>query len=136
MQNENYQKLAEELFKKADDDLGTAKLLLEEKSFPASVCFHAHQAAEKYLKGFLVYHGSNIEDEFKIHNLLKLFDYCKETNKNLAYSLKEYCFTLNRYYIETRYPSDVPEYPWQEVKEAADAAEDLKEGMFKIIKRE
>lgn len=94
MQNENYQKLAGEWFKKADNDLGTAKLLLEEESFPASACFHAHQAAEKYLKGFLVYNGSNIEDEFKIHNLLKLFDYCKEANRNLASSLREYCFTL------------------------------------------
>jgi len=135
MQNENYQKLAEEWFKKADNDLGTAKLLLKEESFPASFFFNAPQPAEKYLKGFLVYHGNNIEDEFKIHNLLKLFDYCEETDKNIVTSLKEYCFTLNRYYIETRYPSDVPEYPWQEVEKAVDAAEDLKKGIFKIIKR-
>lgn len=133
MQNKIYKKLAGEWFYKAEDDLGVAKLLFKEKSFPASVCFHTHQAAEKYLKGFLVYYENDIEKKFKIHNLLKLFDYCKENNKDLPISLKEHCFALNRYYSETRYPMDVPEYSWQEVKETIEAVEDLKEGLFKFI---
>ncbi len=57
--NKNHQKLAQEWFDKAEEDLGTAKLLLKEKTYPASICFHSHQAVEKYLKGFLVYCGKN-----------------------------------------------------------------------------
>ena len=130
----NHQKLAKEWFDRAEEDLGTANLLLEEKSYPASICFHAHQAVEKYLKGFLVYNGKDIEEKFKIHNLPQLFDYCKEVNKELPISLKEHCFTLNRYYTEARYPGEIPEYPWKEVKKAVEAAERLKEGILKFLK--
>lgn len=38
-------------FKRADEDLSLIEVLLKEESFsPNPICFHAEQAAEKYLK--------------------------------------------------------------------------------------
>ena len=116
MKKNNYEKLAEEWFAKAREDLGVAHLLYDEKSYSAASCYHAHQAAEKILKGFLVFHGKDIEEEFKIHNLIKLFSYCREANKDLPKELENHCYFLNKYYIETRYPGDLAEYPWEEIK--------------------
>lgn len=131
MRKNNFHRLAQEWFQKAEDDWGTALLLRQEKSYPSSICFHLHQAAEKYLKGFLVWHGKDIKDEFKIHNLLKLYEYSSKINPHLDENVKEGCFTLNRYYIFARYPGDVPEYPWKEVDEAIAAAKIIKQTIEK-----
>lgn len=129
MKKSNFHLLAQEWFRKADDDLGVALLLRQEKSYPSSICFHLHQAAEKYLKGFLVWHGQDIKDEFKIHNLLKLHEYCSKIAPDLNESAKEGCFTLNRYYIFARYPGDIPEYPWKEVDAAIASAKIIKQAI-------
>jgi HEPN domain-containing protein len=62
--------IVEEWLAKAKEDFEFARVNLEErKSFYAQICFHFHQAAEKYLKAFIVTH----ELEFrKIHELTLL----------------------------------------------------------------
>jgi HEPN domain-containing protein len=49
--------------KKAENDLITAKNSLNIKPEPPldTICFHAQQCAEKYLKAFLVYHEIEFE---------------------------------------------------------------------------
>jgi HEPN domain-containing protein len=39
-----------EWLKKADEDFGFAVSVIEDSTFYAQICFHFHQAAEKYLK--------------------------------------------------------------------------------------
>ena len=129
MKKNNFSILAQEWFDKADEDLGVAEHLRKEHAFPAPICAHAHQAVEKYLKGFLVLRGHDIKDEFKIHNLVKLYEYAHALDERFNDTVKESCFTLNRYYIEARYPADMPEYPWKEVEGAVNAAK----GVQKVI---
>lgn len=128
---DNFEKLAKEWLITADEDFNVAKLLYSERNYPKACCFHCHQAAEKYLKGFLVYNGKDIEEEFKIHNLNKLFDYCREANKDFDKDggLEKACNFLNKYYIATRYPGDMEEYTWEEVKEALESVEIIKDKM-------
>ena len=49
--------LARGWFLKAESDLNTAKHMLESDGPYDTVCFHAQQAVEKYLKGLLVFRG-------------------------------------------------------------------------------
>ena len=39
-----------EWLKKADEDFGFAASVIEDSTFYAQICFHFHQAAEKYSK--------------------------------------------------------------------------------------
>src|SRR3990172_8776162 len=71
-------KIEKEWFAKGNEDLGSAEILFENDEYLNSILFHCHQAAEKYLKGFLVANDLDIKDEFRIHNLRKLFDYAKK----------------------------------------------------------
>ena len=130
----NYEQLAKEWFGKADEDWGLAHFLYEEKNYPEASCYHSNQAAEKLLKGFLVFHGKDIKEEFKIHNLIKLFSYCKEINKKLPQKLEESCYFLNKYYIAARYPGDIEKYSWEEVKQALKAVDSIRDKIFKICK--
>lgn len=49
--------LAESWFRKGDSDIRTIQALLEANGPYDTACFHAQQAVEKYLKGFLELHG-------------------------------------------------------------------------------
>ncbi|HEY9870345.1 MAG TPA: HEPN domain-containing protein [Candidatus Obscuribacterales bacterium] len=58
--------LAKEWFTKADSDLETVKTMLAYGTRFDTACFHAQQAIEKYLKGFLSLHGFSWK---RTHNL-------------------------------------------------------------------
>jgi len=126
-------KPAQEWIEKAEEDFSVAILLFQERKYPASICFHLHQASEKFLKSLIMLTTQEIRQEFKIHNLPKLYGYAKEACKELSCSLKENCFLLNKYYIATRYPGDVAQYPWEEVEEAIDAADNIRQVVLQII---
>ncbi len=63
--------LIEEWIKKADEDLGFASSVLDDSTYYAQICFHYQQAAEKYLKAFII--GNDLEFN-KIHDLVKLLN--------------------------------------------------------------
>lgn len=94
-------KIVGEWIEKADEDFGYARASLEEElEFFAQICFHFHQAAEKYLKAYVIKHDLEFK---KIHDLLELLDICCKHEAGLM-NLKENCAFLNRFYIFTRYP--------------------------------
>ena len=98
-------KIVAEWLGKADEDYNFAlDNLREGNTFFAQVCFHFHQAAEKYLKAFIVAHDLEFE---KVHNLIHLLKICSQKNASLE-SLGESCELLNAAYIETRYPVNWP----------------------------
>jgi HEPN domain-containing protein len=90
---------------KANEDFEFAKVNLEEgKPFFAQICFHLHQAAEKYLKAYIVAH----ELEFrKIHDLPLLLKICLSNDLSFE-PLNDDCEYLTTYYVETRYPVHWP----------------------------
>jgi HEPN domain-containing protein len=90
---------------KADEDYYFASANLDENSgFYAQICFHFHQAAEKYLKAFIVAHDLEF---VKLHNLIYLLKTCEAKEPSLN-ELMGYCETLNTAYIDTRYPVHWP----------------------------
>ena len=90
---------------KADDDYNFAKITLAEgNQYYSQICFHFQQAAEKYLKAFIVAYDLEFE---KIHNLIALLKICGKKDASLL-SLMEQCELLNTAYIDTRYPVHWP----------------------------
>jgi HEPN domain-containing protein len=61
--------LARGWFARAQRDLASSERLLLQPAFPAEVVFHCQQAAEKALKGFLVWHNQPFR---KTHDLIEL----------------------------------------------------------------
>lgn len=103
-------------------DLADARRLLKDGGYADTICFLAQQAAEKYLKAYLVFKNVN---PLKTHHLEKLAHDCAHFEKGFAEFLDD-CLLLSRYYIETRYPPLVPiEYTKAEAKEAIKIAEDI-----------
>ena len=69
-----------EWLKKADEDLEFAISVVEESTFYAQICFHFHQASEKYLKSFII--AQDLEFK-KIHDLQALLKSCLAKDPNL-----------------------------------------------------
>lgn len=70
----------------------------------AQICFHFQQAAEKYLKAFVIARKLGFRP---VHNLLELLRTCSEGAPN-ARELEPACRFLNPFYIDTRYPVHWP----------------------------
>lgn len=67
------------------------------------VCFHAQQASEKALKGFLIAQGVEFP---KTHDLQDLGERCEKLNCNFA-ELRSPIVMLNRYSVIPRYPNEL-----------------------------
>ena len=91
-------------FDYGDADLETAEhsLTMHRLRFEI-ICYHCQQAAEKYLKGFLLY-----KDVFpqKIHDLDKLCDMCTEYDAEFE-SIYSECEGLSDYGVQPRYPNEM-----------------------------
>lgn len=108
---------------KADEDFLFAEANLREgSSFFAQICFHFQQAAEKYLKAYIIAKGLRLE---KVHDLLHLLRACTAHDASFSV-LQEQCILLNAAYIETRYPVHWPtDYTRETAEQAHSAAADI-----------
>jgi len=125
----NNSKLFKEWIIKAQNDLKTAEIIYQEKGPSDTLCFHCHQAVEKYLKGFLVF---NRERFPKVHDLIFLMNLCKKIDKNFQ-QIKDGLVTLNKYYVESRYPPEIRVYSREECKKVLSIAEKLTHFITKKI---
>jgi HEPN domain-containing protein len=97
--------IVREWLAKAEEDFEFARINFEEgKPFFAHICFHFQQAAEKYLKSYIIAH----ELEFlKIHDLPLLLKICLSKDPSFE-QLREDCEYLTTFYVDTRYPVHWP----------------------------
>lgn len=93
-----------EWFEFADVDLASAEYLQGMHPQPLEIiCYHCQQAAEKYLKGYLLYKG--IEPP-KTHDLLFLYAKCMNIDSSFC-EIDKACGALNRYSSQPRYPQEI-----------------------------
>jgi HEPN domain-containing protein len=78
-----------------------------------AACFHAQQAAEKYLKAFLTYRGIDFPHT---HNLSKLVEQCAQVEPSFR-ELLPTVEPLTPYAVEVRYDAEF--WPSREAAEAA-----------------
>jgi HEPN domain-containing protein len=96
--------IVKEWLEKAEEDYGFACAGLEYTDYFAQICFHFQQAAEKYLKTFII---ANKLEFRAVHNLLELLDICRQKDAG-AEGLRESCLFLNPFYTDTHYPVHWP----------------------------
>ena len=87
---------------KAEHDISSAQYLAE-NMYPAPseiICFHCQQAAEKYLKAFLVY---NDQEPPKTHDLIELAKLCNNFNADFSLLFPK-CEYLLPFASRIRYP--------------------------------
>ena len=91
----------EQWLKKAENDLLVITNNLASQQVPIDACcFHAQQAAEKYLKAYLVSKKIYFP---KIHDLVALNNLCINVNPSFA-EIEETAIKLSDYAIAPRYP--------------------------------
>jgi len=87
-----------------------------------TVCFHAQQAVEKYLKSFLIAHQKGFRHT---HNITELLNQCIDIDA--SFRKIDFAVSLTIYAVEIRYPDDffIPEI--DEAREAYSVAKKVKE---------
>jgi len=118
-----------EWIQKAEEDDLSAKVIIKEGGAPSTACFLSQQMAEKYLKGLLVFQEKGFP---KAHDLLEIATLLLSKSPDIE-DLKEDLVSLNRYYIETRYPGDYPQFSLQECQKAHEAAMRVKDFVLEKI---
>ena len=121
---ENSKESVQEWFTKGDHDIESAQFLFESHKHTDIVGFLIQQAIEKYLKGYLIYHGWELK---KIHDLQELVNEANKIDKSFQ-SFLDPCIKISKYYIDTRYPGFPSEYSQEEIKKSLVVAQ-------KIIKK-
>ena len=120
-----------EWLKKADEDFDFATSVIEDSAFYAQICFHFHQAAEKYLKALII--AWDLEFK-KIHDLPVLLKLCLDKKPDLKILMDE-CRLLNGFYIDTRYPVHWPsQYTKEEALNAKRAARHIRSTIKNTLK--
>jgi HEPN domain-containing protein len=117
--------------KKAENDLRTAEYTMTMDDPPYDiVCFHAQQCAEKYIKGFLIFHEIDFPKTHSIEDLVLL---CKDITPSLESEIGD-VEVLSIYAVETRYPSEMYyEIPEEKASEAIEFAKKVKSVVLKYL---
>lgn len=123
--------IVKEWFSKADEDFQFAEVNLKEgRNFFPQICFHFQQAAEKYLKSFIIARELKFS---KIHDLEQLLEECLKNEEQLE-KIKDECAFLDGFYVDTRYPVHWPaHYTRNEAEKAHDAASRIRELIMGLI---
>jgi len=124
--------IALEWFNAGESDYLYAEVGIKEKEVFPQVCFLAQQVAEKYLKGFLIM--NDIEPP-RTHELLKLLGLCIKIKPELD-EIRNVCELLTGFYIESRYPTDVPAYTKQDIQNAFNSAKLVKETIEGLVQKQ
>jgi len=88
--------------RKAESDLTALELILSAEKALDVACFHAQQAAEKYLKAYLVW--ADLEFPY-VHDISKLIHLCATKDPRFA-ELEDSASRLTPYAVELRYDDE------------------------------
>ncbi len=121
-------KIVKEWLFEADEDFEFGAInLREQDKFYSRICFFFQQAAEKYLKAYIV--ANNLPFK-KIHDLTKLLKICMQKDNSFD-DLKEEAIFLTDFYIDTRYPAI---WPVGRKREEAEKAEEFARQIGDFVK--
>lgn len=133
MKDEAKRKLVQNWLIKAQRDLNSAKKLSgQPDQFLDTAIYHCQQAAEKAIKGFLVFHDQRFE---KTHDLEILINLARPFEERFSswYDAGE---CLTPYSAAFRYPGDILEPDPDEFRQALEAAEGIYQFVLSILPEE
>ena len=115
---------------KAEHDLLNIENNLKASAIPwDTVCFHAQQAAEKFLKAFLVFHA---RPPILTHDLVALFAACVQLNPSLS-ARQQDCQKLSYHAVTARYPSDLYEPTETDARQMIEAAQRVRSDVLACL---
>jgi HEPN domain-containing protein len=115
---------------KAENDLRTAEIVLSSQDPPTdTICFHAQQCAEKYLKSYLTSKNITVE---KTHDLTRINNMCIGIDNDFE-ELSDIAELLSGYAVEIRYPGDFYECSIVEAEEAVEMAKAFKDFVLRKL---
>ncbi len=115
-----HEEMAREFLKKAENDLVTARYVLDMENGPTDTpAFHTQQAAEKALKAWLTFQEREAPRTHALDELLKMVANELPGLQRYEADLEE----MSKYGVETRYPGRLPEPPREEVRRMLEVAE-------------
>ena len=122
--------LAKEWFERGKHDIEGARLLFDSGHYTDTIAHLIQQGVEKYLKGFLIYHGWKLK---KIHDLEELVTEAIEYNADFKEYL-DFARKATAYYIDDRYSPGPPiDYPREEIEKSLKLAEEIIEKIKQLI---
>lgn len=129
MKNDKLEYIKNWLFR-ASEDIAVIESLsgLDLEYYTSTICFHAQQAVEKYLKAFLIYHDVDFP---KTHDLDFLLMECQKIGK---YSFEIDLKSLTDFGVAIRYPDDFYIPGINETKEYIKIATEIKNLVESLIK--
>lgn len=115
--------LASRWLAKAEEDFGFASVSLSDASnYFSQICFWFQQAAEKFLKAFLVFHNYKPP---RIHSIETLIQIAARYDSEINQFMEEGQF-LTPIYIRTRYDVQLPSgYTREDAEKAQEAAKKI-----------
>ena len=120
---------AQEWRRLAEMDFLSAEYLLDMHPIPLEIiCYHCQQAAEKYLKGYLVLNGKNPP---KTHDLDELCKSCTEI-LTIFTDIANHCSDLTAYGVQPRYPMDI-KLDDQDTKQALYSAKTIRGLIINLV---
>jgi len=120
------------ILKAAQDLRAAAHEFSAEPPLTADIVFHAQQAVEKTIKGFLTWHGRPFR---KTHNLVELGESCVAIDAELEPLLRK-AAPLTEYAWRFRYPGDPAEPDTEEAEAAHNSARKVHEALLARLPKE
>lgn len=115
---------------RAKKDLVIAQEDIKDPQRSEYVAFNCQQAAEKYLKAFIIKN----ELKFKAtHDLVNLLEICIEKDSEFT-KLREFAEELTPFYIETRYPDFIAAITGEKAELALKCAQKIAELVIRKIR--
>ena len=120
----------EKWFKSAEEDLFIIKNIIALEDTPVKqCCYHAQQAAEKYIKAYLVARNKEFP---KTHDLQKLLKICLNLNPRFE-EIFAIAFRLSDFGVDTRYPDGFDDLILSDAQQAYKNAITIKEFILKYF---
>lgn len=118
---------------KAENDLKNASftLTMGDDCPTDTICFHAQQCVEKYIKAFLVWNGTPFP---KTHNLPSLISLLPDNMPVLLSDIEQELLT--DYATVTRYPGEMEEISISEATKAVKLARKVRKILRSLLPRE
>jgi HEPN domain-containing protein len=129
--DEHVLRVAREWADKADNDLKNAEhtLTMGAACPTDTVCFHAQQCLEKYLKALLTLLGSEVP---RIHEIAELVERIPAAHRPTLTEDEQ--DRLTEYATTTRYPGDYEPIPLREARQAVEIARRVRKQIRGILR--
>lgn len=116
------EEIVNEWFNRAQKDIDDAEFLFLHSRPLENIAYLIQQGIEKYLKGFLIYHGWKLE---KVHDLVRLVEEAIKIEKSFKHFVSA-MRKINEFYLLSRYPVGYEgRYTREEIEEALLKAKEL-----------